>query len=75
MDYEDLIATILAGVIVLVGIGMLVYIFIKYGTKQIEIDYNCRKAQLHFYESASKLIDKDLKEDGNELSNQEERTL
>lgn len=69
MDYEELISTILASLFILAFLGCAIYWFIKYGAKQIELDIKCRKAQIHFYESASKLIDKDLNEDGNKLSN------
>lgn len=69
MDYEDLIATILAGVIILAFVIIVLYWFFKFGIKQIEVEYKVKKAQLRFYESASKLIEKDLVDNGNNESN------
>lgn len=69
MAIDEILSLIICSVVLLMFVGLLVYILVKYGIKQIELDYKCRKAQLHFYESASKLIDKDLVENGNKQAN------
>lgn len=53
MDWQDILSIVFACITLAVILGGLVYSFIKYGTKQMEIDYKCRKSQLKFYEMAT----------------------
>ena len=70
MNYEDIITTIMASITLLAFIGLGIFVFIKYGFKQFELDIKCRKAQIEFYKTAKQLMDKDLAEnDGNKLPN------